>query len=270
VASSAANHPQLDEICRLALEDGIPVSLPSLRASSTSGRLLQALAASGQRTVTIAPEAGSARLRALVGKREKEEDYFQFVNRLGRIPGRPFKRLKLYFIIGLPGEREEDVLEISRFSAELARAAATCLPGLTVAASVKPFVPRPHTPFQWAPMLPPKELKARIRLLNRSVRVEKAANLRLQAGGVVPALAQGMLAMGGVEMSGVLARVLDQGQSWRNAAVEEGIDVQARLYEARSGDTVFPWEGLVNLAGRRGLWSEYCRTAGPDGMGGER
>lgn len=269
VASSAANHPQLDEICRLALEDGIPISLPSLRASSTSDRLLQALAASGQRTVTIAPEAGSARLRVLVGKREKEEDYFQFVTRLGRIPGHPFKRLKLYFIIGLPGEQEADVLEISRFSAELARAAAGCLPGLTVAAAVKPFVPRPHTPFQWAPMLPPAELKARIRMLNRAVKGEKTANLRLQAGGVVPALAQGMLAMGGKEMSGVLSRVLDQGQSWRNAGVEEGIDVQARLYQARSGSTVFPWESLVNLADRGGLWSHYCQTAVPDDVGGE-
>lgn len=260
VASSAANHPQLDEICRLPLEDGIPVSLPSLRASSTSNRLLQALAASGQKTVTIAPEAGSSRLRALVGKREKEEDYFEFVRRLGRVQDHPFKRLKLYFIIGLPGERAEDVREIGRFSAELARAARDHLPGLTVAATVKPFVPRPHTPFQWAPMLPPGELKARMRLLAREVKGAKAPNLRLQAGGVVPALAQGMLALGGEEMARVLVRAVDQGESWRNAASHEGVDVKKLLYEERPGDTVFPWERLVRLAGREGLWSDYCRA----------
>ncbi len=260
VASSAANHPQLDEICRLPLEDGIPVSLPSLRASSTSNRLLQALAASGQKTVTIAPEAGSARLRALVGKREKEEDYFEFVRRLGRVPGRPFKRLKLYFIVGLPGEREEDVREIGRFSAELARSAGDLVPGLTVAATAKPFVPRPHTPYQWAPMLPPGELKARMRLLNREVKRAKTPNLQLQTGGVVPALAQGMLALGGEEMGRVLVRAIDQGQSWRNAAADEGIDLEKLLYEKRTADTVFPWESMVNLAGREGLWSDYCRA----------
>ncbi len=270
VASSAANHPQLDEICRLALEDGIPVSLPSLRASSTSNRLLQALAASGQKTVTIAPEAGSARLRALVGKREKEEDYFEFVRRLGAVRGRPFKRLKLYFIIGLPGEQEEDVREIARFAAQLARAAAGHLPGLTVAAAVKPFVPRPHTPFQWAPMLTAGELKARIRLLGKAVKQEKAPNLQLQAGGVVPALAQGMMALGGEEMARVLLRALDQGQSWRNAAADEGIDVNRLLHRARARDTAFPWEPLVNLAGRQGLWADYCRAVGlPEAAGTE-
>jgi radical SAM superfamily enzyme YgiQ (UPF0313 family) len=261
VASSAANHPQLDEICRLALEDGIPVSLPSLRASSTGDRLLQALAASGQKTVTIAPEAGSARLRALVGKREKEEDYFEFIRRLGTVRGRPFRRLKLYFIIGLPGEREDDVREIARLSAELARAAARLVPGLTVAAAAKPFVPRPHTPFQWAPMLPPAELKSRIRLLNKAVKKEKVPNLKLQAGGVVPALAQGMLALGGEEMARVLVRALDQGQSWRNAAADEGIDIDALLHQPRTGDTAFPWEPLVNLADRQGLWADYRRWA---------
>ena len=259
VASSAANHPQLDEICRLALEDGVPVSLPSLRASSTSNRLLQALAVSGQKTVTIAPEAGSARLRALTGKREKEEDYFEFIRRLGKVSGRPFKRLKLYFIVGLPGEREEDVREIAHFSAEMARVAADHLPGLTVAATAKPFVPRPHTPYQWAPMLPPGELKARIRLLNKAVKGEKTPNLKLQAGGVVPALAQGMLALGGEEMAQVLVRALDQGQSWRNAAAEEGIDIETLLYRTRTENFIFPWEPLVNLVGRRGLWADYRR-----------
>jgi len=259
VASSAANHPQLDEVCRLALEDGIPVSLPSLRASSTGDRLLAALAASGQQTVTIAPEAGSPRLRALVGKREKEEEYFKFLRRLGATEGGRFRRLKLYFIIGLPGEREEDVREIVRFSAELARSAAGCVPGLAVSAAAKPFVPRPHTPFQWAPMLPPAGLKARIRLLNRAVKEERVPNLTVQAGGVVPALAQGMLALGGEEMSRVLVRALDQRQSWRNAARAEGVDFEKMLYQERAPDTVFPWEPLVTLTGRRGLRADFQR-----------
>jgi radical SAM superfamily enzyme YgiQ (UPF0313 family) len=259
VASSAANHPQLDEVCRLALEDGIPVSLPSLRASSTGERLLTALAASGQQTVTIAPEAGSPRLRELIGKREKEEDYFAFVRRLGAVDGGRFKRLKLYFIIGLPGERDEDVREIVRFCAELADTAAGCIPGLTVTAAAKPFVPRPHTPFQWAPMLTPAGMKSRIRLLDRAVRERQAPNLEVQAGGVVPAMAQGMLALGGREMSRVLVRVLDERQSWRNAAAAEDIDLEGLLHRERAADTVFPWEPLVRLTGRRGLQADYQR-----------
>jgi radical SAM superfamily enzyme YgiQ (UPF0313 family) len=264
VASSAANHPRIDEICRLALEDGIPVSLPSLRASSAGGRLLEALAVSGQRTVTIAPESGSSRLRALVGKREEEEQYFEFVRRLGAVRGRPFRRLKLYFIFGLPGEDEEDVREIARLAGELARLAADRVPGLTVSAAAKPFVPRPHTPFQWAPMRATAELKSRIRLLKRAVREEQAANLDLQAGGVTPSLAQGLLALGGVEMFRVLLRVLDEGENWRRAAEAEGVDLEAVLLRERGTETVFPWEPLVSLADRRGLEADYRRA-----MGGE-
>jgi len=260
VASSAANHPRIDEICRLALEDGIPVSLPSLRASSTSDRLLEALAASGQKTVTIAPEAGSARLRTLVGKREKEEQYLEFVRRLGAVGGRPFRRLKLYFIIGLPGEGDDDVREIARLSGELARIAADRLPGLTVSAAAKPFVPRPHTPFQWAPMLAPAELKSRLRLLKRAVKDQRAPNLQLRAGGVNPSLAQGLLALGGEEMSRVLLRVLDEGQNWRRAAEGAGVDLDALLLSERGPEAVFPWEPLVNLAGRRGLEADYRRA----------
>lgn len=264
VASSAADHPQVDEICRLALEDGVPVSLPSLRASSADGRLLEALAASGQKTVTIAPETGSARLRAVAGKRENEQQYFDFVRRLGAVGGRPFRRLKLYFIIGLPGEEDEDVRDIARLAGELARGAADRLPGLTVSATAKPFVPRPHTPFQWAPMRAPAELKSRIRLLKRAVREERAANLELQAGGVTPSLAQGMLALGGGEMSRVLLRVIDEGENWRRAAGAEGVDLEAVLLRERGTETVFPWEPLVSLADRRGLEADYRRA-----MGGE-
>ncbi|MGC1453861.1 MAG: radical SAM protein, partial [Nitrospirota bacterium] len=168
VGAALSDYPDIDDLCT-AIGGGVSVS--SLRADSVSETLIERLAKSGHKTIAIAPEAGSQRLRNVINKGISEEDILRAADMVFRhgIPN-----LKLYFLIGLPTETQEDVEAIIRLSSDvhevqLKHARALGRIG-RITLSVNSFVPKPFTPFQWEPMDTVESLNKKLRSLEKAVR----------------------------------------------------------------------------------------------------
>jgi radical SAM superfamily enzyme YgiQ (UPF0313 family) len=163
VGAEMASVPGVAEIASAVADRGGRLSPSSLKADCISPQLAAALARGGTRSVTIAPEAGSERMRKVINKNLTEPEILRAA---AMMIGEGVESLKLYFMVGLPEERDEDVLEIAALTGrilERARAAKQRIGRITV--SLNPFVPKPWTPFQWDPMEDAASLKGKVALL---------------------------------------------------------------------------------------------------------
>lgn len=152
VAAAASDYPGIDELCQRLQEMDAKISTSSLRPDSLTPALLDVLNRSGQRTFTIAPEAGSQRLRYFINKRITDD---QILSAISRARQRGMKRVKLYFMIGLPTETNDDILSLI----ELVKKVGRILPAKC---SITPFIPKPKTPFGGFEMEAKSSLKAKL------------------------------------------------------------------------------------------------------------
>jgi len=185
VAAAVSDYTQLDELLDRSEALNARLSVSSLRVNKLSSRLLRVLAASGDRTLTLAPEAGSERLRQLTHKGVTEDD---ILSAASLASGFSFEALKLYFMIGLPTETETDIADIVTLSARV-----QSLFGKTVLVNVTPYVPKAHTTWQRQPMAPENELEEKLKQLKAAL---SARRIGLRAESVRGSVAQSLLARG--------------------------------------------------------------------------
>src|SRR6266508_3290596 len=152
ISAATSDHPQLETLLEKMIEAGAEVSLSSLRIDRITPFLIEALVRSGTNTITLAPEAGSQRMRDVINKRLTHEQIVRAADLAGR-GGIP--KAKLYFIVGLPGETD-DVMRVHNRSAR-------------VAVNLSPHVPKAQTAFQWEPMSDVSVSEARIKLVQRAL-----------------------------------------------------------------------------------------------------
>jgi radical SAM superfamily enzyme YgiQ (UPF0313 family) len=237
VGAATSDYGQMSELVAGLRAMGASIGVSSLRADSLNADLLAALVASGTRTVTLAPEAGSQRLRQRIGKGLSEADLRRAAElcRTQHVP-----ELKLYFMAGLPGETDQDVLAIAALGREMAGWS-----GARVTVSVGPFVPKAQTPFQRQAMLDKETLETRLRSLRHSCR---QAGLAYRAEGPEWAAAQGVLARGDRRLAAVLlgmkANTLAE---WARSLAEQGLDSQEYL-RAREAAEPLPWQHIHTSA----------------------
>ncbi|MGI6368761.1 MAG: radical SAM protein [Anaerolineae bacterium] len=233
VAAAVSDHSQIEELASRLRAMGATFSVSSLRVRPFSEHLIEALQASGSRSVTIAPEAGSERLRQLIRKGVSHDDILRATE---RVEGR-FASLKLYSMIGLPTETEDDIEELlalvgairQRFSRE-------------VVLNVTPFVPKAHTPFQRVAMAPRAVLQRRIRRLRSGCR---ALGAELRAEPVAAAQAQAVLARGDARIGALLLDLQGTAPADLLRALKgEGIDLEQELGE-RPPAASLPWERVA-------------------------
>lgn len=249
VSAAVSDHSQIDELAVALRRLGARLSVSSLRVDPLSMPLLRALAESGARTLTIAPEAGSERLRRAINKTVTEDDVLHAVVEAAN---HGFGQLKLYFMLGLPGEDEEDVEAL----VTLVRECAQRFPGQTTA-NITPFVPKAQTPFQRVAQAPAGVVKQRLSYIDKELR----------RGGVVvksesPAWAeiQGTLARGNRRVAEALLAVERLTPSnWKQALGETGID-PAELLGPRGDDQPLPWEFVLSGV-RPGYLAREARRA---------
>lgn len=151
----------------------ISVSLPSLRVGSIDDDIMRRLAGIRRTGATLAPEAGSQRLRDIINKGVTEEGLMLHVRKLFE---HGWQQVKLYFMIGLPGETQEDIEAIVDLCRKARDAAGRGMPRLQVTAAISPFVPKSHTPFQWEPQITLEQVRERIQYLRDAFRAEKCLN----------------------------------------------------------------------------------------------
>lgn len=251
MGAAISDYPQIDELCKFILDAGLEMSVASFRADSVTAELVAALVKSGMKTLTVAPEVGSDKMRAVINKNLTEENIFNAVE-LGIAAG--LKNFKLYFMIGLPFEEMSDVEAIADLSIRLKK----FVNAGRLTLSVNPFIPKPFTPFQWAPMASRKYLNAALKLLRE--RLKKLHGVEIISESVKAAEVQAVLARGDRRI-GELVLKSDSPQKFLELLREAEVDADFYLRRARAADEIFPWDGLNMGFNKNYLRAEFQRAA---------
>ena len=257
MGAAISDYPEIDELCRDILGEGLSMSVASFRADSVTEELVESLARSGLKTLTIAPEAGSVRMRAVINKGIEEKHIFNTV-KLGLAAG--IKNFKLYIMIGLPFEQEEDIEAIIDLANRVKDYMEAEGSKGTLTLSVNPFIPKPFTPFQWLPMADKKEVEQKLKLLEKTLRKRKHIVVNVESP--KEAYVQGVISRGDRRIGEALLKACEMGGSkaFKKALKEMGINAEEYLYRKRQEDELFPWERLDMGFRREYLYAELKRS----------
>ena len=280
---SSTDYPCLLELCDDLLDYCAPrdigVSLPSLRADTFSMSLMARLQRVRKGGLTFAPEAGTQRLRDAINKNLTEEDLLQSC-RTAFSGG--WSSVKLYFMLGLPTETDEDVLGIADLARKVYFAWKDCSPnkarGVKITVSTSWFVPKPHTAFQWEPQIPVEEYKRRVNLLRDALKRDKSIHYNWHDPET--SYLEAIFARGDRRLADVLEYAWQHGakmdawgdyfdfQRWMDALEACGLDGDFYAHRVREKDELFPWAVPSVGVSREFLWRErelcYQSVTTPD------
>jgi len=258
VGSSVAGHPRLKEFCRLALEQGVKLAFASLRVDELDQELLQAIVQGGQRTVSYGVEAGSMFLRRKINKMIPEE---VLVDKARLIAQSGVPNQKLYFMIGLPEEKDEDVAAIVRLAKSMRDA---MLEGgrkrgnvgrMTV--SLNPFIPKASTPMQWYAMAPPERLWEVVGRVKDELKGER--NLLVRAASVEESFVQAAFSVGDRHLAPVILEAAERRWTPKKLVRKKGEVLSLYALRARREDTHLPWDHIDSGVRRDYLLEEKHR-----------
>jgi len=250
VSAAVSDYSRIDELATILRRQGARISVSSMRTDPLSVPLVEAMAASGTKTLTVAPEAGSERLRRVINKTQPEETLFAAIELAEKLH---FPQLKLYFIVGHPSETEEDIQAIVDFTLEAKKRFHR-----QITINATPFVPKAQTPFQWAAMTPAKTLKKRQAYLQKALARQKVA---VRADSPAWAEVQGVLARGDRRLAHVLL-ALDRlsVRGFHDALAAQGLDARSYL-DAKEPSAPQPWQVVSPNVRLRFLQREYRLAA---------
>lgn len=257
VGAAVSDYPFIDELAEKLVENGIKFSVSSLRADTLREPLMRGLAFSGHKTLTIAPEAGSSRLRNIINKGITDEHIIKSVKLAHRYG---IENVKLYYIIGLPGETEDDInemIEFLTFLKDYMKGLGNKLGSMTI--SVNPFIPKPFTPFQWFGMETVRVLNDRIRLLQNRLK-PKGIKVIFES----PRLSeiQSVLSRGDRQMGRLLYDIYKNGAgtaAYKKAEIN-GKGVRYYAHRVLHHDDILPWEHIDLGLKKDYFISEYHRA----------
>ena len=276
---SSADHTEIAEIAK-GLADRYEgtetaLSLPSTRVDAFNIDLANELSRNGRRSgLTFAPEGGSERMRKVINKQVTEEDLIRTVS---AAYGAGWRQVKLYFMVGLPTETDADVMQVAELAREVIKAgrAASGRRDIRCTVSIGGFVPKPHTPFQWAGQLDHESTDARLHMLRDAIRADreygKSIGLRYHDG--KPGIVEGLLSRGDRRVGRVILQAWRDGarfdgwsehfsyDRWMNAAAvafaDEPVDVDWYTTRERQQSEVLPWGHLDSGLDADWLWEDW-------------
>ena len=262
MGAAISDYPEVDELVNYIRSKDMRYSCASLRADSLTQAVVDGLADSGQKTITIAPETGSERLRRVINKGISEE-HLQNAATLSAKSG--IQHMRLYIMIGLPTETDEDIEAIvglaERTQAHMEKVG--CKGRLTL--SINPFIPKPFTPFQWMAMDNQKVVEKKLQYIKKAL--QKNRRIEVLVESPKEAYIQGVLARGDRRLGAVIAAcAADRGsKSFKSEMKAAGLDMDNMNYRERSFDEFLPWshldmgmqEGYLEMEWQRSLDEEY-------------
>lgn len=263
LGSAVSDHPDLAEIIDFITRNNGRASLSSLRADRITDQNVCLLKQSGHQTFTLAPEAGSQRLRDIIRKDLTREDILNAVKILAR---NGIRNIKLYFLIGLPFENSSDIDAVIELTRKIHHTYLTtaknekALKLLTL--SVNPFIPKPFTPFQWSAYAPVRELKQKIRKIVNSFKKERKirVTMDLPKWGYI----QTLLSRGDRRVGRILLEAFRHNGNWTRALQETDINPDFYVYRQKEPDEILPWDFIAGGKDKQALWTEYCRAQNRD------
>ena len=262
MGAAISDYPEVDELVNYIRSKDMRYSCASLRADSLTQAVVDGLADSGQKTITIAPETGSERLRRVINKGISEE-HLQNAATLSAKSG--IQHMRLYIMIGLPTETDEDIEAIvglaERTQAHMAEVG--CKGRLTL--SINPFIPKPFTPFQWMAMDNQKTVEKKLQYIKKAL--QKNRRIEVLVESPKEAYIQGVLARGDRRLGAVIAAcAANRGsKSFKSEMKAAGLDMDDMNYRERSFDEFLPWshldmgmdEGYLEMEWKRSIDEAY-------------
>jgi len=261
---STADYSGIEEVVGAITCSDTAVSLPSLRVDAFTVGLAAQVAKARRTGLTFAPEGGTWRMRKVINKLITEEDLYAAVDAAF---AEGWRRIKLYFLIGLPTETDEDVLGIIELAGRCAQLGRRRHRGASITVSVGGFVPKPQTPFQWFGMDTAEEMQRKVDLLRTAARTHKGVELKWHD----PAASQveGLMARGDRSLGPVLESVWRSGgvfqewsehfrlERWTVACAEHGVDAAAFANHDRPRERPLPWSHLSAGLHEDFLWEDW-------------
>jgi radical SAM family uncharacterized protein len=279
---SSADHSEIGPLAKQLADryedDKVSLSLPSTRVDAFNIDLANEFSRNGRRSgLTFAPEGGSERLRRVINKMVSKDDLIRTVS---AAYGQGWRQVKLYFMCGLPTETDEDVLEIAEMAHDVIRAgrATAGHKDIRCTVSIGGFVPKPHTPFQWAAQASPEVVDARLAKLRTAINADRSLgrNVGMRYHDGEPSLVEGLLSRGDRRVGAVIERVWREGgrfdgwsehfsfARWVTAADAElqGVDLAWFTTRERDGNEVLPWDHLDSGLDKQWLWDDWQDALG--------
>jgi radical SAM superfamily enzyme YgiQ (UPF0313 family) len=241
VSIALCDHPEIERILARLLELGYHISPASLRLDDITPTIVRLLRESGERTITIAPETGSDRLRRVINKTVTNAE---ILDRAELVFASGIENLKLYYMIGLPTETEDDLVAIRdltlRMREVMVRHARSRGTIGRIVASVNPLVPKPGTAYQWMPMEAPEATERKMRRLRQLV--AGIDNVHFTIKSERHSFYQALLSLGDRRVAPVIEEAERNGGQWRAASAAAGVDPDWYVFRDRSEDRVLPWD----------------------------
>lgn len=256
LGSAVGDHPELPPLVREISARGLSASIASLRADALTAELVMALKACGHKTFTIAPEAGSERLRNAIAKDLTDADIMRAVRILA---AHAVPSIKLYFMVGLPAETDQDIRAIAALTREIKHAYTQEARGTRwlrqITLSINPFIPKPMTAFQWHPFDQLTSLKQKLRVITNSLRKENkvVVTYDLPKWGYI----QTLLSQGDRRVSNILLHAFEEGCDWPRALRRTSLNPDFYVYRAKDVAEILPWDFIDHGVDKRVLWGEY-------------
>jgi radical SAM superfamily enzyme YgiQ (UPF0313 family) len=240
VSIALCDHPEIERILTGLLEMGYSISPASLRLDDLTPTIVTLLKESGERTLTIAPETGSDRLRRVINKTVTNEE---ILDRANLIFSSGIESLKLYYMIGLPTETDEDLVAIRDLTLQLHETMLTYARPRgrigRIVASVNPLVPKPATAYQWLPMERADVIERKMKRMRELV--SGIDNVYFNIKSERHSYYQALLSLGDRRIAPAIELAEANGGQWRKAVADAGIDGDFYIYRDRSADAVLPW-----------------------------
>src|SRR5216110_2321353 len=241
VSIALCDHPEIDRILSGLMEMGYSISPASLRLDDLTDSIVAKLQASGERSITIAPETGSDRLRRVINKTVTNDE---ILDRADLIFANGIENLKLYYMLGLPTETDDDLVAIRDLTLQIRdRMMKFARPKGQIGrivGSVNPLIPKPGTAYQWLPMadsaLVDRKIK-RLRTLTADI-----DNVYFNIKSERHSYFQALLSLGDRRVAPVIEAAERNGQNWRAAVAETGVDADFFIFRDRSTDAMLPWD----------------------------
>ena len=257
--TAVSDYPHLLPLCQNILSQQGAISLASLRIDAIAPSLVQSLKEGGERTVAIAPEAGSERLRRVLKKAYTEEEILRAIHIL--VENGLFQ-IKCYFLIGLPSEIDEDVkaivLLVKKIRHQILSSRRSQKERWSLVLSINPFIPKPATPFQWVPLEEVSELKRKLKMIQRGIQGEKGMKIVHD----LPkwAYIQALLSRGDRRVGKILMAAHRYQGNWSQTLRETSINPHFYVYRRRDLDEIFPWDFIDHGIPKERLEEEYLEA----------
>lgn len=245
VGTAVSEYPWIKETLEYGIESEGEMTLSSLRMDRLDDEFIRLLKQGGYRTVTLAPEAGTERMRSVVNKSMTDGEILESIRLISEAG---FSKLKLYFLVGLPSETDEDALGI----ADLARRIKAVMKRGELTLSVNPFIPKPCTPFQWHGFERTEVIDRRLDMIRKGVSREHGVTVKAMSSR--EAFIQAYISRADRRAGAMIIDASERG--WKRAAARAEF-MEESVYTARERDSILPWDIIDHGVKKPYLWKEY-------------